>query len=493
MSSLKISKHNFRNTVIISIVFVLALTTLTFRPHGHVSAATNGKIVFVTADDQENPQIFTSNADGSNLTQLTTGTLYPFNPKFSSDGTKIVYEADTNGDSEDQIYTMNADGSGQTAITSGDLSYSNPSWSPDGTKIAVNHSPDDINNYIYTMNADGSGLTQITTNVNGDSTPSWNPNGANLIYICYDGTHDQICTINVNGTNKQALTSDTNEHRSPHYSPDGTQIAAGVNNNPYDLHIVVMNANGSSPHTVVTTSTDTEDLSWSPDGTKLIFTDDSVSPTEITYVNATGGGDTVMTHGNDGAYNASWQPLVDSDGDGFLSTQEALGPNNGDSNGDGTPDKSQANVTNFMNSVTNTYDAVESNCTSNHAVSASGVPADHADKGFTYPDGLLYFALTCSTPGTTATVSLYFYGQTYSNTMVLRKYNTGTHTYQTVPGATISSMTIGGQTLTKATYQIKDGGPLDQDGTANGTIVDPVGITNQTVDAPNTGLGGTAL
>jgi hypothetical protein len=51
---------------------------------------------------------------------------------------------------------------------------------------------------------------------------------------------------------------------------------------------------------------------------------------------------------------------------------------------------------------------------------------------------------------------------------VLRKYNSATHAYTTVSGATITHAVTGGQNVVKVSYQVTDGGALDEDGTANG-------------------------
>jgi len=48
---------------------------------------------------------------------------------------------------------------------------------------------------------------------------------------------------------------------------------------------------------------------------------------------------------------------------------------------------------------------------------------------------------------------------------------------------------VGGQPVLKVVYSVTDGGPLDEDGTANGVIVDPVGLAQDAVGPPNTGVG----
>jgi hypothetical protein len=74
---------------------------------------------------------------------------------------------------------------------------------------------------------------------------------------------------------------------------------------------------------------------------------------------------------------------------------------------------------------------------------------------------------------------------------VARKYNTATKTYTDIPNATITNVTIGGQKALKITYDITDGGPLDADGTPNGTIVDPAGpaVKDASTVTPATSTG----
>ncbi len=181
---------------------------------------------------------------------------------------------------------------------------------------------------------------------------------------------------------------------------------------------------------------------------------------------------------------------VDSDSDGSSSMIENAGPNGGDANNDGIADSAESNVTSVVDSVGGKYAVLQSNCDSNSGVSATAAPSGaYADANFEYPLGVMNFTLNCGTPGITATVVQYYYTDMSPNGLVVRKYNPSSHSYQAIPGAVITQVTIGGQKALKVVYQITDGGPFDEDGTANGTIVDPSGIALANVTAPNTGYG----
>jgi len=166
------------------------------------------------------------------------------------------------------------------------------------------------------------------------------------------------------------------------------------------------------------------------------------------------------------------------DDDGVFNDVEAAAPNNGDGNNDGTDDSQQDNVTSLPNPVTGTYAVLQTDgCSAtNSDVSLAAESAnDTADGTYTYPAGLMNFTINCAAPGGTATVTQYFFGDYDVSEVVARKYNETTKTYQTIPGAIITNVTIGGEHALKIVYDITDGDDLDQDGVVNGTIVDPSG------------------
>jgi hypothetical protein len=193
---------------------------------------------------------------------------------------------------------------------------------------------------------------------------------------------------------------------------------------------------------------------------------------------------------NTGNY-PTFAPLnpADTDGDGISNAIENAAPNNGDANGDGTLDSTQSNVTSFMNPVTGKYVSVQISpqCSLTMASATAESTDSVHDSGYNYPAGLVNFSASCAAAGTTATITEYYYGLGLNN-YVGRKYNPNTDAYTAIPGASVTRVMIGGQEVTKLTYQITDGGPLDTDGAANGIIVDPSGLAVNAVGVPNTGV-----
>jgi hypothetical protein len=97
---------------------------------------------------------------GVNDFRRLTSSLGDARPRYSPDGSKIVFQSMRDGNPE--IYVMNADGSGQRRLTNHDGFDMAPSWSPDGSKIVfVTHREGPP--MIYLMNADGSNPTRLVS------------------------------------------------------------------------------------------------------------------------------------------------------------------------------------------------------------------------------------------------------------------------------------------------------------------------------------------
>ncbi len=109
----------------------------------------------------------------------------------------------------------------------------------------------------------------------------------------------------------------------------------------------------------------------------------------------------------------------------------------------------------------------------NNAVSESALVTQ--DESNSYPLGLVDFCLTVPS-GSTQDITLAFETDFKPSDVVARKYNRITKQYADVQGATVTEDTVGGKHVLVLKYQVTDGGELDEDGVANGEIIDPVGL-----------------
>ena len=80
--------------------------------------------------------IYTMPIGGGAATAITHGLAYDAQPRFSPDGSRIVFVSDRSGG--DNVWTMKADGTDTVAVTHGnDNQYVSPRYSPDGRYIVA--------------------------------------------------------------------------------------------------------------------------------------------------------------------------------------------------------------------------------------------------------------------------------------------------------------------------------------------------------------------
>jgi Tol biopolymer transport system component len=161
------------------------------------------KIVFARA--ATTASIWTMNADGTGMKQLTGDGYDSFCPKFAPNG-KIYFGSEKS--LFPAIWRMNSDGSGKRRLTDEALRGGCPDVSPDGKQVVFNDNQSRYGpNSIWLMNADGTGLTPLTHQTSHhDVGPRFSPNGKQIVftsdrpytdYCCFDLYRMDIDSLNV--------------------------------------------------------------------------------------------------------------------------------------------------------------------------------------------------------------------------------------------------------------------------------------------------------
>jgi Tol biopolymer transport system component len=148
----------------------------------------NGKrLVFGRSDQNGDPGgLFVVNVNGTGLKQITPKGTPSSQADWSPQGNEIVFSQHLTPNVHSSIWVVHADGTGLHEIhvqpesacggpnsdPTADGCFE-PRWSPDGTKIIfAKGTSGDSDSNIYTVNVDGTGLTQVTHGAR-DQTPDW--------------------------------------------------------------------------------------------------------------------------------------------------------------------------------------------------------------------------------------------------------------------------------------------------------------------------------
>lgn len=198
--------------------------------------------------------IFTANADGTKVKQLTKTAGYDAEATLSPNGKTIVFTSMRDGDLD--IYTMDTKGKKVKRLTDA-LGYDGgPFFSPDGklivyrayhpkTEAEIARYKDRLandliepNNFeIWVMNADGSNKRQITNLGDASFAPYFTPDGKSIIFCTNHFATDKqkrnfdLALINLDGTGLEQITFDESFDGFPMFSPDGTKLVFASNRN----------------------------------------------------------------------------------------------------------------------------------------------------------------------------------------------------------------------------------------------------------------------
>jgi Tol biopolymer transport system component len=244
----------------------------------------------------------------TNIKQLTFGGENA-EAYFSSDGKQLSFQSRRDGRGSDQIYTMNADGTNVRMVSNGEGRTTCSYFTKDRKKViyASTHlgskdcppNPDFSKGYVWAIyptydifvaNANGTNIKPLTSTPGYDAEATISPDGKKIIFTSMrDGDLD-LYVMDTNGKNVKRLTNELGYDGGAFFSPDGKQIVYRsfhpktdaeiarykdrlANNliEPTVFEVWVMNADGTNKRQVTKLAAASFAPFFTPDGKKIIF------------------------------------------------------------------------------------------------------------------------------------------------------------------------------------------------------------------------------
>lgn len=190
-----------------------------------------GKVVF-SSGRVVDFDIWSLDLETGRLAQLTQGQHFNDYPRWSPDGSMIVFlRAEEDGVSS--IWVMDPDGRNQRRVTKG-IYCQTPSWHPDGRTIIFSGNGGDRQELsVCSVSLDGSGMKMLFDAPGIESTPTITPDGECILFAAPEQRSSRFSPVGV--TNIMEYRISTGELRSLHShpahdfgpacSPDGERIA----------------------------------------------------------------------------------------------------------------------------------------------------------------------------------------------------------------------------------------------------------------------------
>jgi Tol biopolymer transport system component/DNA-binding winged helix-turn-helix (wHTH) protein len=120
--------------------------------------------------------LWRANQDGSNPVQLTAPPMEVFLPRFSPDGTQILFSDVSSPDDEESYRVPSAGGTPQRLIPEDQGQEGDPGWSPDGHKVVFDTGDVSPSHAIRVLDLDSHQVATLPGS-SGLFSPRWSPDG----------------------------------------------------------------------------------------------------------------------------------------------------------------------------------------------------------------------------------------------------------------------------------------------------------------------------
>lgn len=160
-------------------------------------------------------------ADGGEAKILNDNLLPSRRPRWSPDGSRIVYQTQNAGRS--QVWIVDLDGSHSSRLSDGNFFDHDPEWHPDGERIVFSSARRSSGFDLWETDLPTGLSWRISSHAGDETEPAWSADGLSLLYVWRFGDRWSLM-LRQRGQTAVALVESDEPLSAPSWRPDGSLV-----------------------------------------------------------------------------------------------------------------------------------------------------------------------------------------------------------------------------------------------------------------------------
>jgi TolB protein len=270
----------------------------------------DSRVVFVSETGPKNERrkrLAIMDYDGANVQYLTDDSAIVLAPRFSPDGSRVLYTSYATGFPRIHILSV-GDVRGQILqANEGVMSFA-PRFSPDG-RMVIYSLTQGSNTDIWAMDVATGATRRLTATPAIETAPSFSPDGRQIVFESDRSGSQQLYIMPAGGGEARRISFGKGRYGTPVWSPRGDLIAF-TKQNAGRFHIGVMRVDGSEERLLTASFLD-EGPTWAPNGRVIMFSRETqgAQGSSALYSVDVSGRNPQRVRTPAGASDPSWGPL----------------------------------------------------------------------------------------------------------------------------------------------------------------------------------------
>ncbi len=205
--------------------------------------------------------------DGANVQYLTGSSAIVLAPRFSPDGSQVLYTSYETGFPRIHVVSVGDVRSRILEADEGVMSFA-PRFSPDGRTVVYSVTQGS-NTDLWAMDIASGATRRLTSAPSIETAPSYSPDGSRIVFESDRSGTQQLYVMPAMGGEAQRISFGDGRYGTPVWSPRGDRIAF-TKQSGGRFHIGVMRTDGSEERLLTASFLD-EGPTWSPNGRVIMF------------------------------------------------------------------------------------------------------------------------------------------------------------------------------------------------------------------------------